>query len=106
MSASQSTLSSLPLLRTIKSTPIKSTSIEGTEMGLTAGAAAGSSFSHKDGTGFDVPAGGASSTVGPSRAPRADDADNEDADDEEPPLDGAVITTALEGRASDEHNTL
>jgi hypothetical protein len=81
----------------IKSTPIKSASTGGMETGLTAGAAAGSSSSRKGGTGFDVLVGGTSSTARASRAPRADDAGDEDADDEEPPLDGAVITTALEG---------
>jgi hypothetical protein len=73
---------------------------------LTSGAAAGSSSSRKDGTGFDVPAGRASSTAGASQTPRANDTDDEDADDEEPPLDGAIITTALEGRVSDERGTL
>jgi hypothetical protein len=75
-------------------------------MGLIAGATAGSSSSRKDETGFDVSAGGASSTAGASRAPRADNANDEDADDEEPPLNGAIITTALERRASDERGTL
>jgi hypothetical protein len=86
--------------------PIKSASTGGTKMRLTAGAVAGSSSSRKDEIGFDVPAGGASSTAGASQTPRANDADDEDADDEEPSLDGAVITTALEGRASDEPGTL
>jgi hypothetical protein len=72
---------------------------------LTVGAVAGSS-SYKDRTGFDVPAGGASSTTGASRAPRADSAGDEDANDEEPSLDDAVIATALEGRVSDERRTL
>jgi hypothetical protein len=76
---SQSISSSLLLLRTIKSTPIKSTSSGGMEMGLTAGTTARSS-SRKNGTGFDVPTGGASSTAGASRAPRADDASDKDAD--------------------------
>jgi hypothetical protein len=67
------------------------------ETRLTVGAAAGSSFTRKDGTSFDVPAGGASSTAGASRTPRPNDASDEDADDEEPPLDGVFITTALEG---------
>jgi hypothetical protein len=67
-----------------------------TETGWTTGAAARSS-SHKDGTGFDVPTGEASSTTGASQAPRADDTNDKDVDDEEPPLNGAVITTALEG---------
>jgi hypothetical protein len=84
----------------------KLASTGGTETGLTAGAAARSSSARKDGTGFDVPVGGASSTTRASRAPRADDAGDEDADDEEPPLDGAIITTALEGQASDERGTL
>jgi hypothetical protein len=73
---------------------------------LIAGATTGSSSSRKDGTGFDVPAGGASSTAEASRTPRANDVGDEYADDEELPLDGAVITTALEGRASDERGTL
>jgi hypothetical protein len=46
--------------------PIKLATTGGMEMRLTAGAAAGSSSSRKDGTGFDVPVGGASSTVGAS----------------------------------------
>jgi hypothetical protein len=75
-------------------------------MGLTAGTANGSSSSCKDRTGFDVPAGGASSTAGASRAPRADSAGDEDADDEEPLLDDAIIAIALEGRVSDERGTL
>jgi hypothetical protein len=73
ISAYQSTSSSLPLLRAIKFTPIKSASIGGMETGLTAGAAAGSSTSHKDGTGFDVLAGGASFSTGAPQAPRDDD---------------------------------
>jgi hypothetical protein len=75
-------------------------------MRLTTGAVAGSSYSRKDETSFDVPAGRASSTTGASRTPRANDAGDKDADDEEPSLDGAVITTALEGRVSDERGTL
>jgi hypothetical protein len=67
------------------------------ETRLTTGATAGSSSSHKDETSFDVLAGGASSTARASRTPRANDASDKDADDEELPLDGAVITTALEG---------
>jgi hypothetical protein len=78
----------------------------GTEMGLTTGVANGSSSSRKDRTDFDVLAGGASSTARASRAPRADDTGDDDADDEEPPLNGAIITTALQGRASDERDTL
>jgi hypothetical protein len=74
-------------------------------MGLTAGAVARSSSSRKDETGFDVSAGGASSTAGASRAPRADNAVDEDADDKEPPLNSAVITIALERRASNERGT-
>jgi hypothetical protein len=50
--------------------------------------------------------GGASCTTGASQAPRADDAGDKDADDEESPLDDAVLTTVLEGRASDQHGTL
>jgi hypothetical protein len=86
--------------------PIKSTSTGGMKAGLTVGAAAGSSSSHKDKTGLDVLAGGASSTAGASRAPRADNASDEDVEDEEPPLDSAVIATTFEGRASDERGTL
>jgi hypothetical protein len=85
--------------------PIKSASTGGAETRLTAGATTGSS-SRKDGTGFDVLVGGASSTARASRAPRADNAGDKDADDEEPPLDGAVIATTLEGRASHERGTL
>jgi hypothetical protein len=70
-------------------------------MGLTAGATAGSS-SRKDGTGLDVPAGGASFTTRASRAPRDDDTGDEDANDEQSPLNDAI----LEGRASDERGTL
>jgi hypothetical protein len=106
MSASQSTSFSLLLLRAIKFTPIKSASTGGTKMGLTTGAAVGSSSSHKDRTGLDVLAGGASSTIEASRAPRANNAGNEDADDEESPLDDAIITMVLEGQASDERGTL
>jgi hypothetical protein len=75
------------------------------ETRLTAGTAAGSS-SRKDGTGLDVPAGRASFTTGASQAPRDDNAGDEDTDDEEILLDDAVLTTVLEGRASDEHGTL
>jgi hypothetical protein len=50
--------------------------------------------------------GGASSTAGASRAPRADNTSDEDADDEESSLDDAILTTVLEGRVSDEHGTL
>jgi hypothetical protein len=46
--------------------PIKLASTGGTKTGLTAGAATGSSSARKDGTSFDVPAGGASSTAGAS----------------------------------------
>jgi hypothetical protein len=73
---------------------------------LTAGAIAGSSSSCKDRTGFDVLVGGAFSTAGASRAPRADNAGDEDVDNEEHPLNGAIITIALKGRASDERGTL
>jgi hypothetical protein len=76
------------------------------ETGLTAGAAARSSTSHKDGTGFDVLAGGASFSTGAPQAPRDDDTSSKDADDEEPLLNGATIVIALEGRASDERGTL
>jgi hypothetical protein len=86
--------------------PIKSASIGGTETGLTTGAAAGSSSARKDRTSFDVPVGEASSTAGASRAPRVDDVGDEDADDEESSHDDAIITTAFEGRASDERSTL
>jgi hypothetical protein len=71
-------------------------------MGLTAGATAGSTSSRKDETGLDVSTVGASFTTGASRALRDDDANDGDADDEESPLDDAI----LEGRASDEHGTL
>jgi hypothetical protein len=67
------------------------------ETRLIVGVAAGSSSARKDGTGLDVLAGGASSTARASRAPRVDDAGDEDANNEEPLLDGAIITTALEG---------
>jgi hypothetical protein len=90
----------------IKSTPIKSALTGGTKTRLTTRAATGSSSSHKDGTDFDVPLGGASSTARATRTPRANDTDDEDANDEEPPLDVAIITIALEGQASDERGTL
>jgi hypothetical protein len=67
------------------------------ETGSTAGVAAESSFSYKDGTDFNVPADRASSTTRASRAPRADSVGDEDADDEELLLNDAVIATALEG---------
>jgi hypothetical protein len=90
----------------IKFTPIKSASAGGMEMGLTAGAAAGSSSSRKDGTSLDVPAGGASFTTGASRAPRDDDTGDKDADNEESLLDDTILTIVPEGRASDERGTL
>jgi hypothetical protein len=73
---------------------------------LTAGTTTGSSSSHKDRTSLDVPAGGASFTTRASQAPRDDDASDKDADDEETPLDDAVLTMVLEGPASDERGTL
>jgi hypothetical protein len=76
------------------------------ETGLTAGVAAGSSSARKDGTDFDIPAGGASFTAGASRAPRADGAGDKDADDEESSLYDAIITMTLEGQASNECGTL
>jgi hypothetical protein len=89
----------------IKSTSTKTASTGGTETRLAAGAAARSSF-RKDGTGVDVPVGGAFSTAGASGTPKGNDADNEVDDDEDPPLDGATVTTALVGRVSDERGTL
>jgi hypothetical protein len=97
-------LSSLSLLRTINSTPIKAASKGGTETRLTAGAAAGPSSFHKVGTGVDVLAGGASSTTEASRTPRVNGA--EDNDDEDLPLDDAAKIAALGERASDECGTL
>jgi hypothetical protein len=75
-------------------------------MRLTIGAAAGSSTSRKDGTSFDVPADGASFSIGAPQTPRDDDVGDEEADDEEPPLDDAAIITALGGRVNDERGTL
>jgi hypothetical protein len=73
---------------------------------LTVGAATRSSTSREDGTGFDVLAGGASfSTRGP-KTPGDDDVGDEEAEDEEFPLDDVAIVTALKGRASDERGTL
>jgi hypothetical protein len=69
----------------------------GMKMGLTIGAAAGSSTSREDGTGFDVLAGGASFSARAPQTPRDNDAGDEEADDEEPPLDDAAIVTTLEG---------
>jgi hypothetical protein len=94
------------LLRTIKSTPIEVASTGGTKMRLVVGAAAGSSSFHKDGTSVDVLAGGAFSTTGVSRTPRANDANNEDDDDEDPSLDAAAKIAALGEWASDERGTL
>jgi hypothetical protein len=78
----------------------------GAETGLTAGAATGSSTSHEDRTGFDVPADRASFSTGAPKTLGDDDAGDEEAEDEEFPLDDITIVTALEGRASDERGTL
>jgi hypothetical protein len=78
----------------------------GAEIGLTIGAATGSSTSHEDGAGFDVPAGKASFSTRAPKTPGDDDAGDEEAEDEEFPLDDVAIVTALEGRASDECRTL
>jgi hypothetical protein len=75
------------------------------ETRLAIGAAAGSSSFCKDGTIVNVLAGGAFSTARASRTPKDNENSNKD-DDKDPPLDGAAVTTALEGRASDEHDTL
>jgi hypothetical protein len=97
-------LSSLSLLRTIESTPIKAASTGGTEMRLAIGAAAGSSSFHKVGTGVDVLASGSFSTTEASRTPRDNGA--EDDDDKDPPLNATAKIAALGERASDEHDTL
>jgi hypothetical protein len=73
---------------------------------LTAGAATGSSTSREDGAGFYVPARGASFSTRAPKTPGDDDAGNEEAEDEEFPLDDVAIVIALEGRASDERGTL
>jgi hypothetical protein len=76
------------------------------ETGLTVEAATGSSTSHEDGTGFDVPVDGASFST---RAPKTlgdDNADDKEAEDKEFPLDDVAIVTTLEGRASNERGTL
>jgi hypothetical protein len=78
----------------------------GAATGLTIGAAIGPSTSREDGTGFDVPAGGASFSTGAPQTPRDDDASYEEAKDEEFPLDDVTIVIALEGRASDKRGTL
>jgi hypothetical protein len=78
----------------------------GAKTGLTVGATTGSSTSREDGTGFDVPTGGASFSTGAPKTLRDDDADDEEAEDEEFPLDDVTIVTTLEGRASDERGTL
>jgi hypothetical protein len=73
---------------------------------LTAGAATRSSTSREDGASFDILAGGVSFST---RAPKTlgdDDTDNEEAEDEEFPLDDVAIAIALDGRASDERGTL
>jgi hypothetical protein len=106
MSASQSTSSSLPLLRTIKSTSIEAASIGETETRLTVGAAPGSSSFCEEGTSIDVLAGGAFSTTEASRTPRDNDTSNEDDDDEDPPLDDTTKTADLGERASNERDTL
>jgi hypothetical protein len=81
----------------IKSTPIKAASTGGMKTRLAVGVIAGSSSFHKYGTSVDVLVGGAFSTTGASRTPRANDANNEDDDGEEPPLNSADVTTTLEG---------
>jgi hypothetical protein len=96
-------LSSLSLLRTIKSTPIKAASIGGMQTRLAAGAAAGSSSFRKVATGVDVLAGG-SFTTEASRTPRDNSA--EDDDDEDLTLDAAAKIALLGERASDERGTL
>jgi hypothetical protein len=73
---------------------------------LAAGAAAGSSSFHKDGTDIDVSVGGAFSNGKAPQTPKGNDASNEDDDGEDPPLDGAAVTAGLEGRASDERGSL
>jgi hypothetical protein len=69
----------------------------GAEIGLTVGAATGSSTSREDGAGFDVPTGGASFSTRAPRTPGDDDVDEEEAKDEEFSLDDVAIVMALEG---------
>jgi hypothetical protein len=92
MSASQSTSSSLPLLRTIKFAPTR-----GAETGLIAGAATRSSTSREDGTGLDLLVGGTFFSTRAPQTPRDNDSNNKEADDEEPPLNEVTIITALKG---------
>jgi hypothetical protein len=73
---------------------------------LTAGAATGSSTFREDGVSFDVLAGGASFSTRAPKTPGDDDSRDEEAEDEEFPLDDVAIVTALKGRASDERGTL
>jgi hypothetical protein len=68
----------------------------GAETGLTIGAATGSSTSYEDGTGFDVPAGGASFSTGAPKTPGDSDTRDEEAKDKEFLLDDVAIVTALE----------
>jgi hypothetical protein len=67
------------------------------EMGtrLAIGAATRMSSFHKGGTGTDVLMSGAFSTVGASRTPKDDDANNEDDGDEDPSLNDATTTAIL-----------
>jgi hypothetical protein len=80
--------------------------MRGAEIGLTAGAIAGSSTSREDRTGFDVSASEISFSTEAPQTSRDDDSDDEEADDEEPSLDKVTRITALKGRASDERGTL
>jgi hypothetical protein len=78
----------------------------GAETRFTARAATGSSTYCEDGTGSDVPAGGASFSTRAPKSPGDDDTGDEEAEDEEFLLNDVAIVTTLEGRASDERGTL